>query len=95
MCTFSAVNECIVDSDGCEQMCTDTLTSYLCSCHDGYRLDTDKHNCNGTFFVSIFAETFFGLFQILMNVLLAVMDVNKCVKTLRDHTCVVVEKAIL
>ena len=33
--------------------------------------------------------------QILMNALLVVMDVNRCVKTLRDHTCVVVEKAIL
>ena len=33
--------------------------------------------------------------QILMNVLLVVMDVNRCVKTLRGHIFVVVEKAIL
>ena len=33
--------------------------------------------------------------QILMNVLLTDIDVNRCVKTLRGHTCVVVEKDIL
>ena len=33
--------------------------------------------------------------QILMNALLVVMDVNRSVKTLRGHICVVVEKDML
>ena len=94
--TTYAVNECEVDNGGCEEMCTDTPLSYLCSCCDGYELETDRHNCSGKIYCYIFLVNGPSFpYQILMSALLTVMDVNKCVRTLRDHTCVVVEKVIL
>ena len=43
------VDECAEDSDGCEQVCTNTEGSYLCSCFLGYTLDKDDdHICVGT-----------------------------------------------
>ena len=96
LCTTYAVNECEVDNGGCEDMCTDTPSFYLCSCSVGYELETDRHNCSGKIYCCIFLLNGPSFpYQISMSALLTVMDVNKCVKTLRDHTCVVVEKAIL
>ena len=42
------INECSEASDGCAQNCTNTNGSYTCSCNTGYRLDNDRHSCNGT-----------------------------------------------
>lgn len=43
---FSGINECN-DSQihKCAQMCTDTLTSFYCSCHPGYKLMPDGKAC--------------------------------------------------
>lgn len=43
--TFIDIDECI-DSD-CEQNCTNTDGSYICSCHSGYTLDSNGKNCSG------------------------------------------------
>uniref|UniRef100_A0A3Q2H8C7 Low-density lipoprotein receptor-related protein 2 n=1 Tax=Equus caballus TaxID=9796 RepID=A0A3Q2H8C7_HORSE len=41
------INECNDASlSGCDQNCTDTLTSFYCSCHPGYKLMSDKRTCN-------------------------------------------------
>ena len=39
------VDECDEGSDGCAQMCTNTIGSYSCSCRSGYRLASDSHGC--------------------------------------------------
>ena len=39
------INECDEDSDGCAHQCTNTISSYYCSCNIGYSLDTDDHGC--------------------------------------------------
>jgi hypothetical protein len=44
------IDECHENTDGCGQICSNTFGSYTCSCNIGYRLDTDRHACNGTFF---------------------------------------------
>ena len=31
----------------CDQICSDTDTSYTCSCRSGYRLASDGYSCNG------------------------------------------------
>lgn len=31
----------------CGQKCTDTGTSIVCSCYEGYELDEDKRSCSG------------------------------------------------
>ena len=41
------VNECNTDNGGCQQICTDTVSSFECSCREGYELDQDGRSCNG------------------------------------------------
>ena len=42
------INECTNNNGGCEDVCTNIIGSYTCSCQlIGYHLDNDKHNCSG------------------------------------------------
>ena len=43
------IDECSLEIDNCTQICLDTQGSYSCSCRDGYTLDSDGRDCNGTF----------------------------------------------
>ena len=36
------IDECITNNGGCEQMCTNTIGSFNCSCTDGYNLKSGK-----------------------------------------------------
>ena len=48
LCLIADVNECEnARSNQCGHECHDTLTSYKCVCHSGYRLMTDRHHCRG------------------------------------------------
>ena len=40
------INECNTDKGGCEQVCTNTVGSFMCSCHIGYTLSYGKF-CSG------------------------------------------------
>eukprot|EP00076_Gallus_gallus_P042851 XP_025008389.1 low-density lipoprotein receptor-related protein 2 isoform X8 [Gallus gallus] len=41
------INECSDPSiSGCDHVCTDTQTSFYCSCHPGYKLMSDKRTCD-------------------------------------------------
>ena len=44
----SDVNECVKNNGGCDHTCTNTLGSYQCSCHNGYKGQHDSHHCIGT-----------------------------------------------
>ena len=41
------INECSLNSDGCDQLCTNTLGSFQCSCNSGYSLNVDGITCSG------------------------------------------------
>ena len=41
------INECNDGVSGCDQLCTNTIGSYNCSCMVGYELADDDHTCNG------------------------------------------------
>ena len=41
------INECETSNGGCEQMCSNTIGSFACSCDVGYQLDRNGFNCNG------------------------------------------------
>ena len=41
------INECSISNDGCEEICTNTNGSFICSCHQGYMLRHDKRTCTG------------------------------------------------
>ncbi|EAT34525.1 AAEL013239-PA [Aedes aegypti] len=39
------VDECAVNNGGCQHECKNTLGSYVCSCHNGYALQDNGHDC--------------------------------------------------
>ena len=43
--TVSDIDECAEGVEDCAQVCTDTVLSYICSCHSGYRLASDGRGC--------------------------------------------------
>ena len=49
LCFFTDIDECREDTDNCAQQCSNTMGSYACSCSAGFRLDSDRHSCNGNF----------------------------------------------
>ena len=40
------VDECADNNGGCDQVCTDTPSSFECSCNEGFSLDSSGTNCN-------------------------------------------------
>lgn len=38
-------DECAVENGGCHHVCKNTVGSYQCSCHSGYTLQDNKHDC--------------------------------------------------
>ena len=59
------INECTEDTDGCQQVCTNSVGSYSCSCNRGYRLASDDHSCNGKLmnYKNIIAFNFFSFMK--------------------------------
>lgn len=43
--TVFDLDECRVNNGGCEHECQNTIGSYLCSCHNGYLLHENGHDC--------------------------------------------------
>ena len=41
------INECELNTDGCDHSCSNTIGSYTCSCRDGYTLAADGRSCQG------------------------------------------------
>lgn len=44
---FSDINECSLNNGGCEHTCENTMGSFECHCHAGYRLHWNKKDCIG------------------------------------------------
>ena len=42
-----AVDECLIDNGGCEQICQNTALSFSCHCDEGYALRADGRSCDG------------------------------------------------
>ena len=43
----TAINECSEGTSNCEQLCTDTGSSFVCSCRTGFTLASNRANCLG------------------------------------------------
>ena len=39
------IDECSEGTSGCSQLCTNTISSYTCTCDNGYQLTNDNHTC--------------------------------------------------
>ena len=44
--SFADIDECTVGRP-CDQICTNDIGSFQCSCNDGYKLQSDGVNCSG------------------------------------------------
>ena len=45
--SISDIDECVTDTHGCSQGCTNTEGSFVCSCPPGYLIQEDGANCGG------------------------------------------------
>ena len=43
------INECEMDSGGCDDICINTEGSYYCQCSPGLHLASDQHSCVGEY----------------------------------------------
>ena len=77
--SFSDIDECMNNIDGCAQLCTNTIGSYVCSCRTGFVLASDRHACESaqegqklkdcmSFYIRSSCLKSFSSFQILMSV---------------------------
>lgn len=39
------IDECVINNGGCQHECKNTIGSYICSCHNGYTLHENGHDC--------------------------------------------------
>jgi len=39
------IDECATDNGGCQHECRNTIGSYTCSCHNGFMLHDNGHDC--------------------------------------------------
>ena len=44
---LSDIDECALDTDGCDQGCINTHGSFQCNCSEGYLLNEDGFTCDG------------------------------------------------
>lgn len=44
---FVDINECSSHNGGCNHMCRNSAGSYICRCHTGYSLGSNKKTCSG------------------------------------------------
>ncbi|XP_037806312.1 dorsal-ventral patterning protein tolloid [Lucilia sericata] len=42
---FTDIDECSINNGGCQHECRNTIGSYICSCHNGYSLHENGHDC--------------------------------------------------
>ena len=92
---FVDINECSLNSDGCDQVCTNTLGSFQCGCNRGYTLNADEITCSGMSgihritctaqYIVCDSEDKYLSLQISMSVLLTMMVVIKSAITLLDR----------
>ena len=45
--SFSDIDECKEDTDGCEQRCVNDPGTFHCDCDPGYTLRSDNKACQG------------------------------------------------
>lgn len=44
---FLDIDECMLDTNGCDQSCINTPGSFMCNCSEGYILNENGFSCYG------------------------------------------------
>ena len=66
--SFLDIDECSINNEGCDQVCTNTNGSYMCSCNDGYMLNDDGLTCDGIIMhISNFFRLFLSRYRRMLN----------------------------
>ena len=65
---FPDINECLTNNGGCEQVCTNTEGSFVCSCNSGFILNSDNFTCNGKLFYRITILLYLCLVQSCIHI---------------------------
>ncbi len=91
------IDECVKNTDGCSQTCTNNNGSFTCSCGAGYTLATDDVDCDGKYSFIIVGEHayLYHHFQMSMNVVKTLMAVHRPVLTILGLSCVLVTQDLL
>ena len=58
-------DECALGISGCNQNCTNTIESYVCSCYLGYQISSNNRTCVGKTYIS--DTTVLTIYTILMH----------------------------
>ena len=51
---FADIDECVENNGGCDQICSNNLGSFTCSCQSGYTFDDVSNSCRGNLQTLIF-----------------------------------------
>jgi len=74
--SLSDVNECAINNGGCEQICNNTIGSFICTCGSGYQLDENRMNCSGKIWIDF--EQQLSDVDSVYTVLSMYADINEC-----------------
>ena len=66
------INECSLNSGGCDQLCNNTIGSFQCSCNSGYTLSFDGRTCSGRIAVAMCQS------EMSIPFVLHSLDINEC-----------------
>ena len=84
-------DECALGISGCNQICTNTVGSYMCSCNPGYQIALNNRTCTGKHIASNMMVSFkqFTMQYVDMNeCALGMHDCNQiCTNTNGSYTC--------
>ena len=64
------IDECELEMNDCEQLCTNSPGNFSCSCWDGYKLSQNRKNCFGEL-LSV------GIMRLLLAVV-STADIDEC-----------------
>ena len=67
------IDECALNISGCNQNCSNTIGSYICSCYPGYTLDKDNETCIGKHLISDVINTPGNIFCLIF-----LADIDEC-----------------
>ena len=90
--TCRDINECLTDAHDCQQLCVNTDGRFRCECYSGFQLNSGQNSCSGMSLKCTYLKREQELFdvlilftQTLMNAVLMVVSVTRCVTTQMDH----------
>ena len=74
LCACIDIDECQISNGNCEQMCVNTIGSYMCNCSEGFMLNEDLFNCSGMISFCCADSV------VMTSHVLYIVDIDECVE---------------